>query len=57
MTEGHVASESVSSEQRGEPVRFSLLPDIKGFVNRKHLFVQSDWSAYIPAEDTKTWRV
>ena len=23
MTEGHVASESVSSERRGEPVRFS----------------------------------
>ena len=29
MTEGHDASESVSSERRGEPACFSLLSDIK----------------------------
>ena len=29
MTEGHDASESVSSERQGEPVRLSLLSDLK----------------------------
>ena len=28
-------------------------PTLKGFVNRKHLFLQSDWSAYFLPEDAK----
>lgn len=29
----------------------------EGLINCKHVFLQSDWSVYIPAQDTKTWPV